>query len=96
MRLKRKFGMGKKSLKLEVTNSIDVPVTLFVEPWGRDYTMLPGETFELVMERASDDSFFNICHYEKTIEVYAEGQCLDVLVFQNKKELSCGHNRQSD
>jgi hypothetical protein len=86
---KRKYGMGKKSLKLEVTNSIDTPLSLFIEPWGRDYTMLPGETFELVMEGGSDSSLFNIRHNEKRIEVYAESGCLDVLVFQNGKELSC-------
>jgi hypothetical protein len=95
MRLRRKFETDKKSQRIRITNSIDAPATLFIEPWGRDYTLLPGETFELVMEGASDDSLFDIYHFEKTIEVYPQGHCLDILVLQNEKELQCGHNRQS-
>jgi len=79
--------------RMRISNHLSIALTVWVEPWGRDYTMLNGETFELVMERASTDAFFNVFFGEAKLDVYEEGDCLDVLVYQEDRLLRVGHNR---
>ena len=44
---------------LRVTNDRSGFVTLWLEPWGEDYGMLPGDEFEIVAGDAADGFYFS-------------------------------------
>jgi hypothetical protein len=85
--------MKSKIHSLTVTNNFDFPITLWLEPWGRDYTLRAKETFEI--EAASADQNFDLNYLltKKSYIIYAHGNCDYVVVMQNGKPLNCGHNR---
>ncbi len=87
--------MEYKLAKLKVDNKVTQPIMVFVEPWGRDYWLQPGETFVLtaLSDKIDPDFYFHIIYSEQQIDVYAEGRCYDVSVILNGQELECGHNR---
>lgn len=80
--------------RVKITNENPHSLTLYVEPWGRDYTLQKGETFELVMESGSSNSHFHVFLQQTNIVVYAEGKCEDVSIYHNGNKLECGHNRE--
>lgn len=67
---------------------------MIIEPWGRDFTLLVGETFDVVVKGGSSDSYFHWFYSPNQITVYAEGTAEDVLVYQGETQVDCGHNRQ--
>jgi hypothetical protein len=78
---------------LNLTNELEIPVTLWLMPWGRDYTMLPGDKF--VVEAASFDEDFDMT-FSLTREgyyVYTVGNCEYAVVLDGSKVLELGHNR---
>src|SRR3712207_4787999 len=81
--------------KIKVQNKFAQPVMLFIEPWGRDYWLQPEESFKVIAiaEEVDENFCFHIIHSERQIDIWAEGQCYDVLVVYNGQELECGHNR---
>ncbi len=85
----------KKAVKISVRNDSDLPKTLWLEPWGADYRMMPNDEFEIIEEEANDDFYFNIAlNKDNDILVWAEGSEVSYpVVSQNGKELNCGHNR---
>lgn len=78
---------------LNLTNDYEIPVTLWLKPWGRDYTMLPGDKF--TVEAASFDGDFDMTFNlsRESYEVLIEGGCEYAVVLQDKKVLELGHNR---
>lgn len=82
------------SPRMMITNDGSDPLVVFVEPWGRDFTLLVGESFDLVLEGGSPESHFNTFCSPNRITVYAEGAVEDVLVYQGGTRVECGHNRQ--
>ena len=82
-----------KKRVLNLTNQYEIPVTLWLKPDGRDYTMLPGDKF--VVEAASADENFdlNFSLSRDGYYVYVEGDCEYAVVLQNDKVLEVGHNR---
>ena len=83
--------------KIRVTNDCSVFATLYLEPWGEDYGMLPNDEFEIVAADVEETFYFHICHTDKDILVYAEGdRNAYPSVYQNGNLLSCGHNRPID
>jgi hypothetical protein len=81
---------------LRVTNDRSGFVTLWLEPWGEDYGMLPGDEFEIVAGDAADGFYFHVIAEDKCTKVYAEGQVTQICVYQSGAELSCGHNRRKE
>jgi hypothetical protein len=82
--------------KLKFTNERTIFVTLWLEPWGEDYGMLPGDTFEVVAADVGQDFYFHLVNEEKGVKVYAEGDVGQVSVHLEGAELTCGHNRRDD
>ncbi len=80
--------------KLTLTNDQDCVVTIWLEPWGEDYWMQPGETFEFVADEPHDDFHFSVVYGGRGISVYAEGGCAYVLVHHQGRQITCGHHRQ--
>ena len=82
--------------KIKVTNDRATFVTLWLEPWGEDYGMLPGDEFEVVAEDAGEGFYFHVVNAEKGTKLYAEGDVTQITVYQRGAELSCGHNRREE
>ncbi len=68
------------------------PLVLIIDPYGVDYTLLPGDEFELWEEMGSDNksSVANVIYEGNTILVYDLG---DVEVRSKGVKLVCGHQR---
>lgn len=85
----------KSIYKIIIENSSENFKTLFLEPWGADYGMMPQDKFEIIDEEAEDDFYFHIVIEEKHILVWAEGSGSNYpIITQNGEELLCGHNRR--
>ena len=80
-----------------VTISFGAPITLWIEPWGEDYTLIPHETVQVVAESCSDEFYLHWHLEEGKIIIYAEGdQGATVSVYQEGNLLECGHHRGVD
>jgi hypothetical protein len=82
--------------KLKVTNDRASFITLWLEPWGEDYGMMPGDEFEVVAADAGEGFYFHLVNEEKDLKVFAEGDVRQISVYHEGAELSCGHNRRDD
>jgi hypothetical protein len=86
--------VAKFTVKIGVSNNTRRPRIVCVEPWGEDYTLLPGEQLEIVCRDDSEEPWFHVVEWEDSSQVYIErGQYPDVM--QGGKRLECGHNRQA-
>jgi hypothetical protein len=87
--------MHRFSAKLGVWNSRKAPQVVAVEPWGNDYTLLPGEKLEVVAFGESAMPWFNVVEWDGATQVYCEDM-VDFKVVQGDRELECGHQRQAE
>jgi hypothetical protein len=80
---------------IHLTNRHKSPMVVYIEPWGEDYTLLPDEAVQLLPIGNSCASYLNwVQNADGCIQVYAEGDCTSIVVYQDGTELSCGHQRQ--
>jgi hypothetical protein len=81
--------------KLGVINSCDSagPRVVYVEPWGEDYTLRPGEELVIVATGRASPPWFNVVEYDGATSVYIEGHCPGFAVYQDGRRVECGHNR---
>ena len=79
--------------KMTFSNDAERVITLWLEPWGEDYWIQPGETFDLVPDNPKDTFYFAVAHKGGDITVFAEGGCDHVRVEHDGKTLECGHHR---
>lgn len=82
----------KRNVKMKVTNDYSEPTTLWLEPWGADFGMMPEDEFEIIAENAGEDFYFHV-FFKKDIVIYVEGQSDYPGIFQNGVELETGHKR---
>lgn len=82
--------------RIKVSNDRSSFITLWLEPWGEDYGMSPGDEFEVVADHAADGFYFHVSSNEKGMKIYAEGDANHVSVYQAAEMLSCGHNRREE
>jgi hypothetical protein len=68
-------------------------LAIWLEPWGEDYWIHPGETFEFAPEKPEDTFYFGVVHCGDEVSVYAEGGCEHVRVEHDGQILECGHRR---
>src|SRR5262245_54840965 len=85
--------MNPYSAKLGGSNSRGKPQVVAVEPWGSDYTLLPGEELSVVAFGDLAVPWFHIVEWDSTTQVYCEDTA-DFKVMQGDRELECRHNRQ--
>jgi hypothetical protein len=82
--------------RIKVSNERSSSITLWLEPWGEDYGMSPGDAFEVLAANVAEGFYFHVSSDEKGMKIYAEGDANDVSVYQSGKMLSCGHNRREE
>lgn len=82
--------------KLTVTNRSEQPVVLMLEPWGEDYWIQSGETFELFPAEPEEMFYFAVEYRASAIAVFAEGGCRSVRVEREGQLLECGHQRPKE
>ncbi|HLL16452.1 MAG TPA: hypothetical protein VK388_15445 [Pyrinomonadaceae bacterium] len=80
--------------RIRVSNDRDRFITVWLEPWGEDYGMSPGDEFEVIADGVGEDFYFHVICEEKGMKIYAEGEAARVGVFQGTELLSCGHERR--
>ena len=69
-----------------------LPRVVYVEPWGTDYTLLPGERIEIVVIGGGASTWFNVVEHDTATCVWIEGSGIDLMalkfeVFQNGKQI---------
>jgi len=68
------------------------PREVYVEPWGEDYTLLPGESLEIIAFGPEVTPGFDIVEFDGATAVY----CNNTSTFevrQGDRKLECGHRR---
>ena len=81
--------------KFRVHSNMEVPHVIAVEPWGADYTLLPGESLEVIATGEEVAPSFELVAWDECSQVY----CNDAStyeVMQNGIAIFCGHNRQPE
>jgi hypothetical protein len=71
------------------------PRIVWVEPWGEDYTLFPGQWLEIVARGESEVPRFDVVEYEEGFQVWVEGCAFDYDVLQDGARVECGHQRQA-
>lgn len=79
--------------RIDVRNSRSTPLTVWVEPWARDFTLLSEDEFSFVALMPGQDFYFHALWEDHRLLLCAVGSCEDVAVYQSGVELFCGHNR---
>jgi hypothetical protein len=80
--------------KLGVQNRTQKPRIIWVEPWGEDFTLLPGEELLVVGRHESEQPWYFVIEWDESSQVYLEA-ANDFEVVQNGIRLECGHKRQA-
>ncbi|MFE3250722.1 hypothetical protein [Streptomyces sp. NPDC059209] len=82
--------------KTSVSNETSSMVCLWVEPWGTDHWMRPGEEFMVVTEAEPEQSPFNVVVHDQGITVWVNAGH-DAEVFdKNGGLVPCGHQRPAE
>ena len=76
------------TMSLRVCNAYAVPITLYLEPWGEQYTMPPEATF-LVVARGPEGDALEVACAEDHIAVYGWPGSV-VTLFHAGKEMGDG------
>lgn len=84
------------SARLEVYNDTQRPRAVWVEPIAEDFTLLPGESLEIIARGVQNRQWFGLVEHEDVTQVYLqEPDYDDFQVTQKGKRLECGHNREA-
>ncbi len=79
---------------LPVSNSRPVPHIVAVEPWGADFTLLPGESLDVIATGDKVEPWFQVVEDVGISQVFCE-DASSFEVTQDGVALECGHKRQS-
>lgn len=80
--------------KIGVSNARTAPRVVAVEPWGNDYTLLPGEELEVIAFGREATPWFHVVESDEATRICCEdADTFEVL--QSGRELECGYRRQS-
>lgn len=82
--------------KLVVNNFRDDnrPVTVWMEPEGADYTLMPRESFEIIAYGTSFVPWFDVAATDTDLTICIEGGPQEYAVFKQGKRISMGHHRE--
>jgi hypothetical protein len=88
-------AMDRTTAKIGVRNSPDSSCSrvVYVEPWGEDYTLRPGEQLEIIARGGASPPWFHVVESDGVTSVYVEGDGEDFAVWQDGRRIECGHNR---
>jgi hypothetical protein len=79
--------------KLRLENDGDKLLTVYVEPWGRDYWLKPSEAAIIVTEDAADGQPFSVINHAQGISVRADSGNWAEVYDASGVVLECGHQR---
>jgi hypothetical protein len=96
--------------RMTVRNDAKRPRVIWMEPWAEDFTLLPGEEFEIVAHDRAKQPWFALVEWQDATQVYVESLSgWDVQdgakmyeqtvacfeVLQDGNRLEGGHNRKA-
>jgi len=76
-------------------NSTGQSQVFFVEPWGADYTVLPGQQLRLQVSGEGAPSHFSLQHSSDGFQLVWEAGSSYPDVFMDGVPVECGHNREA-
>lgn len=82
--------------KTSVSNETDALLCLWVEPWGTDHWMRPGEEFSVVTDKEPEEAPFNVVVHSSGITVWVNSANASEVVDKNGNPVPCGHQRPDD
>jgi len=87
--------MNKFSAHISIYASHDVtkPRPIYIEPWGEDYWLLPGDKFKIIAYGNASSPYFSIFENDDSTQVYIEGNGQDFSVRHGEKVIDCGYQR---
>ena len=80
-------------ISIHSSNNATKPRPVYIEPWGEDYWLFPGDKFEIIANGIESSPYFSIGENDENIQVYIEGDCQDFSVRHVKKVITCGYQR---
>jgi hypothetical protein len=69
------------------------PRPVYIEPWGEDYWLFPGDDFKITAFGQTSPPYFGLHEYDDTTQIYIEGDCQDFVVQHDEKRIECGYQR---
>lgn len=85
---------------VSVVNDKQTPMTIYVEPWGDDYILLPNECYDIRYTINLGGTIWPSlnCRENGDIQIYIEGRHknLRLGVYDGETLLECGHNRRPE
>jgi hypothetical protein len=84
--------------RTSVSNETKELLGLWVEPWGLDYWLRPGERFTIVVEESAEpvDEVFETHVHDQGVSVYATVANSAEVIDSAGNVLECGHQRPAD
>jgi len=79
--------------KMKISNDGKSPKSLYVEPEGADFWILPGQTFELRADVEDGNAHFEILYNDKALQIYPSNRMGHISVFSDDKQLECAFQR---
>lgn len=82
--------------KIDVSNETERKLGLWVEPWGADYWLRPGETLTVVTEKAPEEAPFNVVMHDQGVTVWVNSANHAEVVDKDDRPVPCGHQRPAE
>lgn len=85
-----------RTFSIGIWNDRPRPHVVWIEPWGEDYTLLPGEKLLITTSDSNDGitPVFNLVETEGNTQVYVERLTYPKLEIDGVA-IECGHNRKA-
>ncbi|MFK3979129.1 hypothetical protein ACI2K4_01995 [Micromonospora sp. NPDC050397] len=79
--------------KMDVSNESGRKLGLWVEPWGADYWLRPGETLTVVADTAAEQTPFNVVMHDQGVTVWVNSASAAEVLDKDDKPVPFGHQR---
>ncbi|MFD3982469.1 hypothetical protein ACFWR6_28140 [Streptomyces griseus] len=76
-----------------MNNETDSLLCVWVEPWGTDHWMRPGEVFTVVTEADAEEASFDVVVHDQGISVWVNAGFSAEVIDQEGRAAVCGHQR---
>lgn len=79
--------------KTAVKNDTESTLCLWLEPWGSDHWMRPGDRFTIVAEGDPDEPCFETVIHDQGISIWVNAGSEPKVIDNDGKEIPCGYQR---
>ncbi|MFD5325427.1 hypothetical protein [Streptomyces sp. NPDC127092] len=81
--------------EIRLGNDTDRALAIWVEPWGEDYWMNPGERFAIAADtpEGEDDKPFEVVLHDQGVSVWVSFAYEATVRDQSGARIECGHQR---